>query len=94
MERVSATLRSLLLPALLWAAAAGQDITLPETAPDPQASQPAGAGVRERSPELYYIEDAAGRLVPVPGFRYRDFMELFRIKEGLGAPALPPPAFR
>lgn len=92
MERVSATLRSLLLPALLWAAAAGQDITLPETAPDPQASQPAGAGVRERSPELYYIEDAAGRLVPVPGFRYRDFMELFRIKEGLGGPALPPPA--
>ncbi len=28
----------------------------------------------------------------MPGFQYRDFLELFRIKEGLGGPALPPPA--
>jgi len=38
------------------------------------------------------MENDAGRLVPVPGFRYRDFMELFRIKEGLGGPAVPPAA--
>lgn len=47
-------------------------------------------GVRETQPELYYLEDDSGRLVPVPGFRYRDFMELFRLREGLAGPAQPP----
>ncbi|NCY03633.1 MAG: hypothetical protein EBX36_12190, partial [Planctomycetia bacterium] len=49
-------------------------------------------GIREQAPEIYYLKDDAGRLVPVPGFRYADFLELFRIREGLGGPALPPAA--
>ncbi|MDA1201614.1 MAG: hypothetical protein O3C39_08005 [Planctomycetota bacterium] len=89
MRRSCIPLLLLLLPVTLWTAAAGQDSPAGSTA----ARQPvAPTVVRERTPELYYIENDAGRLVPVPGFRYRDFMELFRIKEGLGGPALPPPA--
>lgn len=48
--------------------------------------------VREVAPELFYIEDEAGRLVPVPGFRYRDFMDLFRMQQGLAGPLQPPAA--
>jgi hypothetical protein len=43
--------------------------------------------VREAAPEIYYMQDDAGRLVPVPGFRYRDFVDLLRLREGL--PGLP-----
>ena len=57
------------------------------------AAEPAGSPsppVREVRPELYYLEDDAGGLVPVPGFRYRDFVELIRLREGLpGLPELP-----
>ncbi|MFM7137343.1 MAG: hypothetical protein ACKO1M_09805, partial [Planctomycetota bacterium] len=63
--------------------------------PGPQPPVPAAAqspAVREEAPELYYLRDDAGRLVPVPGFSYADFLELFRIREGLGGPALPPAA--
>lgn len=63
--------------------------------PDQRAPSPAAGespAVREEAPELYYLQDDAGRLVPVPGFRYADFLELFRIREGLGGPALPPAA--
>lgn len=56
------------------------------------AVAPVASGVREVLPELYYMQDDSGRLVPVPGFRYRDFVELFRLKEGLAGPALPPAA--
>ena len=38
------------------------------------------------------MEDDSGRLVPVPGFRYRDFMDLLRMKEGLAGPLQPPAA--
>jgi hypothetical protein len=56
--------------------------------------QPAGESVRveERKPEIFYLEDDSGGLVPVPGFRYRDFVELMRLKEGLPGPAQPPAA--
>jgi hypothetical protein len=77
------TLVALLLPALFAAA-----VARPQDASDPA---PAG-GIREVQPELYYMQDDAGRLVPVPGFQYRDFVEMFRIKEGLAGPALPPAA--
>ena len=50
----------------------------------------AAAPVRESAPQLFYLQDDAGRLVPVPGFRYRDFVELFRLREGL--PVVPQPA--
>ena len=47
--------------------------------------------VSEVGPEIYYMEDEAGKLVPVPGFRYADFVDLFRLREGLPG-ALKPPA--
>ena len=59
--------------------------------PRAAADTPA-ASIREVSPELFYVEDDTGRLVPVPGFRYRDFVDLFRIKEGLSGPLEPPAA--
>ena len=43
-------------------------------------------------PELFYVEDDGGRLVPVPGFRYRDFIELLRLKDGLPSQPEPPAA--
>ena len=48
--------------------------------------------VRESMPEIYYLQNDSGRLVPVPGFRYRDFVDLLRIKEGLPGLPEPPPA--
>jgi hypothetical protein len=48
--------------------------------------------VREVAPELFYMEDDEGRLVPVPGFRYRDFMDLFRMQQGVAGPLQPPAA--
>jgi hypothetical protein len=65
--------------ALSAVAARGADPTAPPT-------------VRESAPEIYYMQDDAGRLVPVPGFRYRDFVDLLRIKEGLPGLPEPPPA--
>jgi hypothetical protein len=83
MHSLRSTFVALLLPALLAAAVARPQ----------DASRPAPAGgVREVQPELYYMQDDAGRLVPVPGFQYRDFVEMFRIKEALAGPALPPAA--
>jgi hypothetical protein len=96
MERIRAILLAVLVPVLLGAAAAGQEplATAADAPPQPAATRPEAGlpEVRELSPELYYLKDESGRLVPVPGFGYRDFLELFRIKEGLGGPALPPPA--
>ncbi|NBW86661.1 MAG: hypothetical protein EBR23_07490, partial [Planctomycetia bacterium] len=64
---------------LLVCAVAGAD-----EAPPPALS--------EVGPELFYMQDDGGRLVPVPGFRYRDFIDLLRMKEGVAAPAQPPAA--
>ncbi|MFO0422550.1 MAG: hypothetical protein ACK52C_02715, partial [Planctomycetia bacterium] len=47
----------------------------------------ASGAVQQVAPEIYYLRDDAGQLVPVPGFRYRDFVDLLRLKEGL--PGLP-----
>jgi hypothetical protein len=52
----------------------------------------ADARVREVGPELFYMEGDEGSLVPVPGLRYRDFMDLLRVKEGLAGPLQPPAA--
>ena len=54
--------------------------------------EPAAARIDEVQPELFYVPDDGGRLVPVPGFRYRDFVDLFRIKEGLAGGLQPPGA--
>lgn len=48
------------------------------------------AAVEEVKPELLYLRDSTGRLVPVPGFQYEDFLELFRLKQQLAAPKPPP----
>lgn len=53
----------------------------------PPAAAPAEPEIREIEPELYYLENEVGRLVPVPGFQYRDFVELLRLREGM--PKLP-----
>ncbi len=72
---------------VLWALALGgggvraQDQS-PQTAAPPTA-------VREVAPEIFYLQDDAGSLVPVPGFRYADFVDLLRLREGL--PGLPEP---
>ncbi|MBM4021913.1 MAG: hypothetical protein FJ284_06700, partial [Planctomycetes bacterium] len=83
MHRSFATLAAVFAPAL-FLVARGQEPAVPDTAATPS--------VRELAPELFYLQDDSGRLVPVPGFRYRDFLDLFRIKEGLGGPAVPPNA--
>ncbi|MCE9632408.1 MAG: hypothetical protein K8S94_17080 [Planctomycetia bacterium] len=57
-----------------------------------RADDQAVPGVREVAPELFYMENESGRLVPVPGFQYRDFIDLFRMKEGLAGPLQPPAA--
>lgn len=77
------------------AIAADDDAPAPaEPAPVKAAPErPAAAsseGLREVTPELFYMEDASGRLVPVPGFGYQDFVDLFRMKEGLPGPLQPP----
>jgi hypothetical protein len=123
MQRTRIIILAVVLPALIGAAAPGQDapgggqspVTGPAAEPPlapaaepplaPAAEPPLAPAaeprvapaaepppVRELAPELYYLKDESGRLVPVPGFGYSDFLEMFRIKEGLGGPALPPPA--
>lgn len=94
MVRTLVSLFAICLPVAFEAAATGQEAAAPAAAqPAPEPSGPGPAPVvSELSPELYYLRDDSGRLVPVPGFRYQDFLELFRIKEGLGGPAEPPAA--
>ncbi|MEX2139291.1 MAG: hypothetical protein WD894_08525 [Pirellulales bacterium] len=38
--------------------------------------------VEELRPEVMYLRDKSGKLVPVPGFSYEDFLELLRLKQG------------
>jgi hypothetical protein len=67
----------------------------PAAGEDSDRAKPAAAAVPrvdEVKPEIFYLENDAGQLVPVPGFRYRDFVELLRMKEGLPGPARPPAA--
>lgn len=73
-------------------AAAPQPDAPERTPPDPAPAGPVAVDVRpvERPPEIHYLPDASGRLVPVPGFRYRDFLELLALKEGLPGVPRPP----
>jgi hypothetical protein len=80
---------AVLLLAVPVGAALGEDPAV-ELAPGQRPGS--DRGVREVGPELFYMENEAGRLVPVPGFRYRDFVDLFRMKEGLAGPLEPPAA--
>lgn len=58
-----------------------------EAATLPKPPPVEAAVIAEQQPELFYLENEAGRLVPVPGFQYRDFVELLRLREGM--PKLP-----
>lgn len=81
--RARAVAAVLVLTAAAGATSAAQEPEPPTAAPPP---------ITERKPEIHYLQDDAGRLVPVPGFRYRDFVELLRLKEGLPGLAQPPGA--
>jgi hypothetical protein len=72
------------LAAIAWTAAWCRAAEPPPT--------PAPPSLREVGPELFYVERDDGRLVPVPGFQYRDFIDLLRVKDGLAGPLEPPPA--
>lgn len=56
------------------------------------AAEPDAPSVREVEPELFYMEGDRGSLVPVPGFSYRDFMDLVRVRDGIAGPLQPPAA--
>jgi hypothetical protein len=84
------------------ATVAAQEVSTPPVAPEPPETGPrppappatpgAAPRVSEVGPEIFYLQDDAGRLVPVPGFRYSDFVELFRMQEGLPGAVRPPAA--
>ena len=69
------------------AVVAGSETAAKPVVVSPGAGRDPEAPIREIEPELYYLENDAGRLVPVPGFQYRDFVELVRLREGM--PKLP-----
>ena len=48
------------------------------------------ARLAEQPPPIHYLPDDSGRLVPVPGFGYRDFLELLELKSGLPVVPRPP----
>lgn len=56
-----------------------------------RGAEPAAA-VKSVEPEIFYLRDDGGRLVPVPGFGYRDFVDLLRLKDGLPGVPQPPAA--
>ena len=70
------------------------------TAPADSAVKPvndSAAGQRppieEVRPEVMYLREKSGRLVPVPGFSYEDFLELIRLKQRADRPAANVPDF-
>ena len=85
-----------LLCIALWGTASWWDAAIAQPPPAPSgrpSSDPASTrSIAEVGPELFYVEDDGGRLVPVPGFRYRDFIELLRLKDGLPSQPEPPAA--
>jgi hypothetical protein len=65
--------------------------TRPATSPPPAASEAANADqIVEIKPELFYLRDKDGRLVPVPGFSYDDFVKYYRLKEQIDKPEIKP----
>ena len=90
MDRSTATFFALVIGAAL--AAVPTAAWQPGPITDSGGVRPTPEQIRETEPELFYLKDDGGRLVPVPGFRYRDFVELFRLREGLAGPDQPPAA--
>jgi len=56
------------------------------------AGEEPAPSVTEVGPEIFYLRDDGGQLVPVPGFSYRDFVDLLRLKDGLPGVPQPPAA--
>jgi hypothetical protein len=56
---------------------------------DREAARQSGRAT-EVKPEVQYLRDHQGRLVPVPGISYEEFIELFRLKEQLKQPQIVP----
>ncbi len=65
---------------------------LPEGLPGrrPADSERAYPRPVEQPPEIFYLPDDGGRLVPVPGFGYRDFVDLLTLQAGLPGVPRPP----
>lgn len=57
----------------------------PETPAGSPTALPTAPAVAEVKPEIWYLRDARGGLLPAPGFGYEDFVELLRLREGLPA---------
>lgn len=47
-------------------------------------------GVEEMKPPVYYVLDKDGKLVPMFGFQFEDFMRAFRQQQGLDRRSVPP----
>lgn len=106
MTKVTRLIGRLFSAAVVWAVLA--TVGLAQSSAEPPSAEPiagtqtldsglASPGrearpVAEVAPELFYLQDDAGRLVPVPGFRYRDFIDLMRLKDGLPGQPEPPAA--
>lgn len=54
------------------------------------ADAAAASPVGEVKPEVFYVRDKDGRLVPVPGFSYEDFIRYYRLKQQLDRPETAP----
>ena len=91
---IGQVLAGMALGAALAATAVAQTgAALPAEPPeDKPISADKPAAVVEVAPQLFYLQDDAGRLVPVPGFRYRDFIDLMRLRDGLPGQPEPPAA--
>ncbi|MBN2296477.1 MAG: hypothetical protein JXM70_28875, partial [Pirellulales bacterium] len=68
-----------------------------ESSKDPATDVPASVpttgkspGVEEMKPPIYYVRDKDGKLVPMFGFQFEDFMRAFRQMQGLDQRELPP----
>lgn len=49
------------------------------------------AQVEEVEPSVYYLQDKDGKLVPMFGFKFEDFLQAYRQIHGFGTEASPPP---
>ena len=89
---VAATFVHLLVCCSLAAAQQGNETAAPDSvvAPAKKASQPPVARIEESRPSVYYLPDKQGNLQPVLDFQYQDFVELYKLKNGLRQPDEPP----
>ena len=67
--------------------------TLPATEPHSPSSTPPATSdsgrIQELQPPVYYVEDASGKLVPMFGFKFEDFMKAFNQMQGLATETPP-----